>query len=193
MEAGFVDRVNFSASQSFISSQSVLSECRTFSWHWSLAKNKETRTNEEWKQIGCSIKKYKSRGKVGGVRLCCERRRRVRLGKNMEREPNAVERFSSVSRGYNGSFPHGANWIQTRSDRKMTPSQPPLHSCLRFHPLLCGHAPSLSPASSLVIFTVFLPAPNVLNMSECLGERGEPESQSRAPGTRRDAGCLHFM
>lgn len=68
MEAGFVDRFDSRVSQSVISSQSVLSECRTFSWHWSLAKNKETRTIVEWKQIRCSIKKYKSGGKVGGVR-----------------------------------------------------------------------------------------------------------------------------
>lgn len=43
----------------------MLSECRTFSWHWPLAKNKEMRTNEEWKQIRCNIKKSKSGGIVG--------------------------------------------------------------------------------------------------------------------------------
>lgn len=102
----------------------------------------------------------------------------------METEQNAVECFPSLSCGYNGSFPQGAEWIQTRSDSKTTPSQPPLHFCLCLHPLLCSHAPSLSPASSLVVFTVFLPAPKVLNMSECLGERSEPESQTRAQGTR---------
>lgn len=130
--------------------------------------NKETRTIVEWKQIRCSIKKYKSGGKVGGVRNM------LRAGKKDEGGWERTWRWSQMRLSisplsYNGSFPQGANWIQTRSDRKTTPSQPLLHSCLCLHPLLCGHAPSLSPASSLVIFTVFLPAPEVLNMSECLG------------------------
>lgn len=90
--------------------------------------------------------------------LCCERRRRVKeAGKEHGDGAKCGWAFPSLSRGYNGSFPQGAKCIQTRSDRKTTPSQPLLHSCFHLHPLLCGHAPALSPASSLVIFTVSPP------------------------------------
>lgn len=97
------------------------------SWHWSLTKNKETKTFKEWKQIGWTIKYYKSRGEGGGVRniLWGEKSWRRLEKKTWGCSQNVVECFPSLSSGYNEQFPKRANWIQTRSDRKTSPSQPP--------------------------------------------------------------------
>lgn len=80
---------------------------------------------------------------------------------------NAVECFPSLSSGYNEQFLKGANWIQTRSDRKTSPSQPP--------PLLSPITPTpwrssfiLSPAWSSLLLS-----PWVLDMSECLRKWAE--------------------
>lgn len=67
LDAGFVNRFNLKLSQSFISSQSVLSE---------LNKLDEVK------------KKYKSKGEGGGVRnILWKKKRGWMLGKNFEMDP----------------------------------------------------------------------------------------------------------
>lgn len=106
-----------------------------------------------------NYKEYKSRGEGGGVRniLWGEKSWRRLEKKTWGWGQKVVECFPSLSSGYNEQFPKRANWIQTRSDRKTSPSQPP---------------PLLSPITLTPRWSCFILSQAwsslLLNMSECL-------------------------
>lgn len=195
MDAEFVDRFDFRASQSFISSQSVLSECWTFSWHWSLVKNKETRMIEEWKQIGCSIKKYMSGGKVEWVRNMLQAEKKGEGG--WERTWRQSQMWLSIS-------PLWAVVIMDHFHREPNESKPEVtvkrpqanhpstsvsaytHSSavtrrLYLQPPAWSSSPSSSPLPK------FWTCQNVWRNE--VNRNPKPERKGR----EWDAGCLHFM
>lgn len=123
-----------------------------------LAKNKKTREKSEDHGTQTKWVKYKEykrtgRGEEGMVEepeIYCERRRRDEGGWEREKawtepdvESGSVFPLCLGAVVYNEQVPQGVSRIQTRSDRKTSPSQlPPLLSPLT--PLLCALSPSLS-------------------------------------------------
>lgn len=193
MDAEFVHRSDFRASQSFISSQSVLSECWTFSWHWPLVKNKETRMIEEWKQIGCSIKKYKSGGKVGGVRNMLQAEKKV--GGGWERTWRqsvsplwAVVIMDHFHREPNESKPE-VTVKRPQANRPSTPVSAYTHSSAVTRRLyLQPPVWTSSPSSSLL--PKFWTCQNVWGNK--VNRNPKPERKGHEWDVTR-SGCLHFM
>lgn len=182
MEAGFVNTFDFRVSRYFISGQSVLSECRMFSWHRSLLKNKET-TIKEWKQIEKVSRNIRAEeGERFRNILWEEWRRWRRLRKNMKMEPNVVEHF-----------PVWAVVIMNNFHREPTESKPEvterqaqancLYSCLHLHPFLCGYGPSLSRLQ--LGHLRCCPPTQSSGHVRVFGGTSWTESQNRAPGARK--------